>query len=72
MPTPTSDPVVDLIEQLSQLSSRLSSSDFPEARKEALQLSKQITMSLEQPEDVAVASAFSVCSNSLASPRRSS
>ncbi|RYP63324.1 hypothetical protein DL769_006996 [Monosporascus sp. CRB-8-3] len=50
----------DLIEQLSQLSPRLSSGEDKDARKEALQLSKKLTASLEQPEDVAVALAFSL------------
>ncbi|KAI5865369.1 sterigmatocystin 8-O-methyltransferase [Durotheca rogersii] len=49
-----------LIERLSHLSSRLSlSSEDSEERKEALQLSKQITAALEKPKDVAVALMFS-------------
>lgn len=56
----TSNPEVNLIEQLSQLTSRLSSKEDPGARKEALQLSKRLTASLEKPEDVAVSLAFSV------------
>ncbi|RYO90039.1 hypothetical protein DL762_002884 [Monosporascus cannonballus] len=55
----SSGPTIDLIEQLSQLSSRLSSGEDTGVRKEALQLSKKLTASLEKPEDVAVALAFS-------------
>ncbi|RYP04949.1 hypothetical protein DL765_009997 [Monosporascus sp. GIB2] len=55
----SSGSTTDLIEQLSQLSSRLSSGEDTGARKEALQLSKRLTASLEKPEDVAVALAFS-------------
>lgn len=56
----TSNSEVNLIDQLSQLTSRLSKKDDPGARKEALQLSKRLTASLEKPEDVAVSLAFSV------------
>ncbi|KAK7750884.1 hypothetical protein SLS62_007147 [Diatrype stigma] len=55
----TSDPEVNLIEQLHQLVSRLSSKEDHAARKEALHLSKRLTTSLGKPEDVAVSLAFS-------------
>ncbi len=55
-----SNPEAELIEQLSQLIPRLSMKDDSGARKEALQLSKRLTASLEKPEDVAVSLAFSV------------
>lgn len=51
---------IDLIQQLSQLVSRLQSNGDASATKEALQLSKKLTATLERPEDVAVALAFSV------------
>lgn len=52
---------VDLIEQLSCLSTKLSSAgDNPGTRKEALQLSRRLTASLEDPTNVAVELAFSV------------
>lgn len=51
-----------IIKQLNELSLQLSSEHGArEARKEALQLSKMLTASLEQPENVAVELAFSVC-----------
>ncbi|KAK7751768.1 hypothetical protein SLS62_006253 [Diatrype stigma] len=50
----SSSSTTDLIKQLGQLSSRLSSNEDSNARKEALQLSKKLTASLEDPLDVAV------------------
>ncbi|KAI1770223.1 putative O-methyltransferase [Hypoxylon cercidicola] len=55
----TSNQEHNLVEQLRQLTSRPSFKDDFGARKEALQLSKKLTASLEKPEDVAVSLAFS-------------
>lgn len=53
---------VALIQQLASLSAKLSADEHEHgARKEALQLSRQITASLEQPQNVAIDLAFSVC-----------
>ncbi|KAI2466043.1 putative O-methyltransferase [Annulohypoxylon bovei var. microspora] len=57
--TSSSDQTITLIEKLNSLSSRLSSNDDIYARSEALQLSKQLTTSLEEPKDAAVHLAFS-------------
>lgn len=55
------DQTVDLIKQLSSLSTKLSSTrDDPSTRNEALQLSRRLTASLEEPANVAVELAFSV------------
>lgn len=53
-----------LIEQLSNLSTKLSSGgdDAEDARNEALQLSRKLTTSLEKPANVAVDLAFAVSS----------
>ncbi|KAI2619934.1 S-adenosyl-L-methionine-dependent methyltransferase [Hypoxylon sp. NC1633] len=56
---PSPDQSVNLIEGLSRLSSRLSLGDDPQVRNEALRLSRQLTASLEQPENTAVDLAFS-------------
>jgi hypothetical protein len=54
------EPVL-LIAQLHQLTSRLTDQDDIEAKKECLQLSKALTLQLEQPENVALDLAFSIC-----------
>lgn len=55
------DQTVDLIKQLSSLSTKLSSAgDDQGPRNEALQLSRRLTASLEEPVNVAVDLAFSV------------
>ncbi|KAI0157909.1 putative O-methyltransferase [Hypoxylon sp. FL1284] len=53
------DESVELIEQLHSLSAKLSQGSDAKAKVEALQLSKQLTASLEQPENTAVDLAFS-------------
>ncbi|KAI1764980.1 putative O-methyltransferase [Hypoxylon sp. FL1150] len=50
----TSNQEIHLVEKLNQLASRLSSKDDAGARKEALQLSKRLTASLEKPEDAVI------------------
>ncbi|KAI0839341.1 sterigmatocystin 8-O-methyltransferase [Hypoxylon sp. FL0890] len=53
------DESVTLIERLNDISSILSKGDNVHAKDEALQLSRQLTASLEQPENAAVDLAFS-------------
>ncbi|KAI0161875.1 putative O-methyltransferase [Hypoxylon sp. FL1284] len=50
---------VSLIERLNDLTSRLSQEDSADARSEASKLSRQLTASLEQPENTAVNLIFS-------------
>lgn len=49
-----------LISQLQALASRLSNPNDLDARKQCLQLSKSLTVELEQPENIAVDMAFAV------------
>lgn len=56
----SSNQAITLIEKLNKLSSRLSSKDDVQANNEALQLSKELTASLEEPKNAAVHLAFSV------------
>ncbi|KAI1139528.1 sterigmatocystin 8-O-methyltransferase [Hypoxylon sp. FL0543] len=53
------DESVALVERLNSLSPRLSQGDDVQARNEALRLSRQLTASLEQPENTAVDLVFS-------------
>ncbi|KAI1212409.1 putative O-methyltransferase [Annulohypoxylon truncatum] len=55
----SSNQAITLIEKLNKLSSRLSSKDDVQANNEALQLSKELTASLEEPKNAAVHLAFS-------------
>lgn len=55
---------VSLIEQLQKLGARLSANENDQAaQNEALELSRKLTASLEQPRNVAVDLMYSVCLN---------
>lgn len=54
------DQTITIIEKLNGLRSRLSSGGDTHAQSEALRLSRQLTTSLEKPENTAVDLAFSV------------
>jgi hypothetical protein len=51
---------LDLIAQLNSLTAKLSEGNDETARREALRLSKQLTLCLEEPANTAVDLAFSV------------
>ncbi|KAI0011121.1 hypothetical protein F4779DRAFT_575080 [Xylariaceae sp. FL0662B] len=59
MMSPNSDETITIIEKLNSLSSTLSLGNDNHAKSEALQLSRQLTRSLEKPENTAVDLAFS-------------
>ncbi|KAH9905815.1 putative O-methyltransferase [Xylariomycetidae sp. FL2044] len=58
MMMPNSQQSTAIIEKLESLRTRLASGDDPQAKAEALNLSRQLTASLEQPENTAVNLAF--------------
>lgn len=60
MMTSSSHQAITFIEKLNILSSRLSLRDDKQAKSEALQLSRQLTTSLEEPDNAAVGLAYSV------------
>lgn len=57
---PTNDQTLELLASLNNLSSRLASGTDANAESEALRLSKALTLSLQDPVDVAIDLAFSV------------
>lgn len=66
--TSTSEDPISIIAKLHSLAASLNDGNNHEARKKCLQLSKNLTSQLEQPENVAVDMAFSVLLSSSFSP----